>query len=115
GKVVVGVGDIENAIAQYRRAFRLPAPRRQHAAEFDADLAWFEGTPVVLAKGSGANSWLSRRVQQYGDAPVAFILTSVRGVMDGHATDWFGHPFFWMDEAKLGWRLGIEPNVNGRP
>src|SRR5579863_7937693 len=36
GKVVVGVHDLEGAIAQYRRAFNLPAPLRQQDAKFAA-------------------------------------------------------------------------------
>jgi hypothetical protein len=110
GKVVVGVRDLEGAIAQYRRAFGLAAPLRQKDARFAADLAWFEGTPIVLAKGLTDSSWLSRRVRDYGDAPVAFVLTAA-GVITGAAagtSSWFDHSIFWMDDAKLGWRLGVE-------
>ncbi len=107
GKVVIGVHDLDDAIAQYRRAFRLPAPLRQKDAKFGAELAWFEGTPVVLARGLADSSWLSRRVREYGDAPVAFVLTAVKGVI-GSPSEWFDSSIFWMDEAKLGWRLGVE-------
>lgn len=110
GKVVVGVHDMEGAIAQYRKAFRLPAPLRQKDAEFGAELAWFEGTPIVLAKGVGDESWLSRRVREYGDAPSAFVLTGPNGNVGAasRSSNWFGHAVFWMDEVKLGWRLGME-------
>jgi len=108
GKAVVGVHDLEGAIAQYRRAFNLPAPLRQKDAKFDADLAWFEGTPVVLAKGLNDSSWLTGRVREYGDAPVAFVLTAARSIT-GSASTWFGQSIVWMDDAKLGWRLGVEP------
>ena len=77
-RVVIGVQDLEGAIAQYRRAFNLPAPLRQKDAKFGADLAWFEGTPIVLAHGLDDNSWLTRRVREYGDAPCAFVLTATR-------------------------------------
>jgi len=106
-KVVIGVNDLDSAIAQYRKAFGLPAPLRQQDARFGADLAWFEGTPVVLARGLGESSWLSKRVREYGDAPVAFILTAGNGIA-GSASRWFDHSIFWMDDAKLGWRLGVE-------
>ena len=107
GKVVIGVHDLDDAIAQYRRAFQLPAPLRQKDAKFGAELAWFEGTPVVLARGLIDSSWLSRRVRDYGDAPVAFILTAGNG-QTGSSSKWFDSSIFWMDEAKLGWRLGVE-------
>ncbi len=106
-KVVIGVSDLNGAIAQYRQAFKLAAPLRQQDAKFGADLAWFEGTPIVLAQGIDGNSWLSRRVRDYGDAPVSFILTAASGVM-GSPSKWFGHSVFWTDDAKLGWRLGVE-------
>jgi hypothetical protein len=106
GRVVVGVHDLEGAIAQYRKAFQLPAPLRQKDAKFGAELAWFEGTPIVLAQGLGDTSWLSQRVREYGDAPAAFILTAAAGT--GSVSNWFGRSIFWMDDAKLGWRLGVE-------
>jgi hypothetical protein len=107
GKVVIGVHDLEGAIAQYRNAFQLPAPLTQQDPGFGAELAWFEGTPIVLARGLTGNSSLSRRVRQYGDAPYAFILTAASGIV-GSPSRWFGHSIFWMDDAKLGWRLGVE-------
>jgi Glyoxalase-like domain len=112
GKVVVGVHDLEGAIAQYRRAFNLPAPLRQRDPKFAAELAWFEGTPIVLARGLTGDSWLSRRVRDYGDAPVAFILAAGSGIgvvgPASRASQWFDSSIFWMDDAKLGWRLGVE-------
>jgi hypothetical protein len=112
GKVVIGVHDLEDAIAQYRKAFQLPAPLRGKDTKFGADLAWFEGTPIVLARGLTGNSWLSRRVSQYGDAPAAFILTSASGIgvigPQSRTSSWFSHSIVWMDDAKLGWRLGME-------
>jgi hypothetical protein len=79
-------------------------------AKFDAELAWFEGTPVVLARGLSGNSWLSRRVHEYGDAPVAFVLTAASGigVVGSRTSQWFDRSIVWMDDAKLGWRLGVE-------
>jgi hypothetical protein len=105
--VVIGVHDLEGAISQYRKVFRLPAPLRQRDARFGADLAWFEGMQIVLAKGLNDESWLSRRVREYGDAPVAFILTAGGG-MAGSPSKWFGRSIVWADDAKLGWRLGFE-------
>jgi hypothetical protein len=111
GKVVVGVRDLEGAIAQYRKAFSLPMPRREKDAGFEANLAWFEGTPIVLAEGLSESSWLTRRVRVYGDAPVAFVLKATRGLVgSGHLSTWFGHPIFWVNEGQLGWRLGSEMN-----
>lgn len=106
-EVVVGVRDLDAAIALYRRAFQLPEPRRQRAAEFGASLAWFEGTPVVLAQGLGNGSWLVRRLREFGEGPCAFTLQAAGGLVGQGATQWFGFPIFWTNEQELGWRLGL--------
>jgi hypothetical protein len=107
-KVVIGVHDLESAIAEYRKVFQLPAPLRQLDEGFAAELAWFEGTLIVLAQGIDGGSWVSRRVREYGDAPCAFVLKTHGGIL-GSPSRWFGSLIFWADDAKLGWRLGIEP------
>lgn len=107
-KVVVGVRDLDAAIDLYRRAYNLPAPLRQIDEGFGAELAWFEGSPIVLAKGLGAASWLAQRVIAYGDAPCAFILAGSGGPMDATPTRWFDRNVVWANDARLGWRLGFE-------
>ena len=105
-KVVVGVKDLETAIAQYRTAFALPEPRRQTDAHFGARLAWFEHTPFVLAAATGDDSWLARRVREYGDAPCAIVLASETELTGAIASNWFGQAVVWMDPPRLGWHLG---------
>ena len=95
--VVVGVENFTRAIAGYRAAFGLREPRIETDPHFGARLAWFDNTPFVLAEGLGNDSWLSRRVREYGDAPCAIILASETG----SAT------VVWMDTAQLGWHLGV--------
>ena len=108
-RVVVGVRDLGDSVALYRRAYDLPAPRTQRDADFGAELAWFEGTPVILAAALSPNSWLAKRVSQLGNAPCAFVLagSSRAEPRPAHST-WFGKPVSWFDADKLGWRLGVE-------
>lgn len=101
-KVVIGVADIDDAIAQYRRAYNLPAPKRQIDEDFGADLAWFEGTPIVLAQGLGAESWLARRVAGYGAAPCAFILSGIRRT-DGRAAHLMVRPKRHLGQRSKAW------------
>jgi hypothetical protein len=106
GLVVIGVRNLELSVAQYRKAFQLPEPKRQRDEAFGAELAWFEGTPVALAAGLTRDSWLSQRIAHYGDSPCAFVLTTA-GTMTGQKpSNWFGRPIVWMGDAKLGWHLG---------
>jgi len=107
GLVVIGVHNLEGSIAQYRKAFQLPEPKRQRDEEFGADLAWFEGTPVALAAALTPDSWLAHRIAHYGDSPCAFVLTTSSGMIGEKPSNWFGRPLFWMTDAKLGWHLGV--------
>ena len=109
-KVVIGVKNLPDEIAQYRRAFGLPAPRLERNIEFRATMAWFEGTPIVLAQGVDESSWVTRRVREYGEAPVAFVLKAGHAAPEVHskAEHWFSRPVLWLNVKQLGWRLGLE-------
>ncbi|MGA2216283.1 MAG: VOC family protein [Bryobacteraceae bacterium] len=114
-KVVIAVRDLDAAIAKYRQAYWIDPPQRQEDDEFGAKLAWFRGTPVVLAAPlsdkSSAKSWLSDRLERFGEAPAAFILGPRKGsvVIHGTQSKWFGHSVVWADAQQLGWHLGFEP------
>jgi hypothetical protein len=99
-KVVIGVRDLDDAIAHYRRAYGLAEPERQDDTAFGAKLASFPGTPVVLATPISAQSWLTARIDQFGEAPCAFVLGKGNGPVR------FEH-ISWLDPAKIGWRLGM--------
>jgi hypothetical protein len=107
--VVIGVQNLEGAIARYRKAYGLPAPDRQNDATFGAKLAIFAGTPVVLAAPLTSSSWLSARLQRYGDAPCAFVLRATSGVVGVRVSHWVGGPVSWADSDRLGWHLGFQP------
>jgi hypothetical protein len=105
--VVVAVRDLGEAAGKYRAAFGLPEPRKQDDAGFGAHLAWFEGTPVVLASPIG-NGWLAERLKQFGEIPCAFVLGSAGALGDAN---WFGNRIAWIDPAKLsGSRIALTPS-----
>jgi hypothetical protein len=109
-KVVIAVQDIGKSIALYQRAYALAAPLQQQDPEFGAQLAWFKGTPVILAAPL-SGSPLASRVTQFGDAPCAFILKRAAKSNSVHMpihSRWFDQRIAWFDPAKLGWRLGVE-------
>lgn len=109
-KVVIAVRDLDGAIAQFQRAYSLAAPERQDDADFGARLAWFRGTPVVLATPLTSGSWIETRIRRFGDGPSAFVLA--RGKKAAYAvkrgSNWFGKQVAWFDAASLGWYLGEE-------
>jgi hypothetical protein len=107
-KVVIGVSDLDGAIARYQKAYGLPAPERQEDAEFGAKLAWFRGTPVVLAAPLNSSSWLNARLEKYGEAPCAFVLGALGAltIQGRRPSNWFGTPISW---AATEWHLGFQP------
>jgi hypothetical protein len=107
-RVVIAVKDLNAAIALYRRAFSLPAPKQQRDARLGAALAWFPDTPVILAAPVNKQSWLAARIQKFGEAPCAFILGDTGHPRTGN-TIWFDRMVSWFDPDKLdGMQLGVE-------
>jgi hypothetical protein len=109
-KVVLGTRDLDAAVRRFQRAYGLADPRRQDDASFGTKLAWFEGTPVVIAAPLNAQSWLAHRLDQFGEIVCAFVLA--RGTGGKYRTkpggDWFGKRIDWFDPLPAGWRLGLE-------
>ena len=99
-RVVIGVHDLDAAVARYQKAYDLPSSERREDTVLGARLAWFPGTPVVLAAPLAKGSWLSDRLEQYGEAPCAFILGSQQNSRFDKVS--------WFDPAQLGWHLGVE-------
>ena len=107
-KIVIGVRDLDASIAGFQRAYGLPAPQRQDDADFGAKLAWFPGTPVVLAAPLSLQNWLDARIRQFGEMPCAFVLAAAHPIDAHHLAAWFGKHVAWADSARLGWHLGFE-------
>jgi hypothetical protein len=93
-KVYLAVRDLDAAIAEYQREYKLGSPVRTDDTVFGAKLAAFQGTPVVLAAPLG-NSWLAERLERFGEAPCAFVLGRPKPAAK----------ITWLNP---GWRLGIQ-------
>jgi hypothetical protein len=107
--VVIGVRDLDATIALFRKTYGLGAPRKEDHAEFGARLAYFAGTPVMLAAPLDSNSWLTKRLARFGESPVAYLLgtAELSAVATKYSvnneTTWFGRKVAWFDsEAKVG-------------
>ncbi len=88
----------------------MPPPIKQVDQSFQGYLALLGNLPVVLAQPLNARSWLTERIERYGEGPCAFVLAAVNpGRWQGVSKKrWFGAEISWFDEEKLGWRLGFE-------
>jgi catechol 2,3-dioxygenase-like lactoylglutathione lyase family enzyme len=114
-RVVIAVRDLKASIARYRQAYALPEPLTQEDASFGARLASFRGTPAVLAEPLDPQSWVARRILQFGDGPCAFVLGKPEDGAPRRAayqtaakSRWFGVAISWFDSQRLGWHLGFE-------
>jgi hypothetical protein len=112
-RVVIAVRHLDEAVKRFHQAFDVPPPIKQVAPEFGAQLALLGNLPVILAAPLGTDSWLRARLDQFGEGPCAFILgtRSPEHQQAAAKTRWFGIDIGWFDSAKLGWRLGFEPEV----
>jgi Glyoxalase-like domain len=110
GKIVIAVKNLDEAIARYHQAYAVPPPLKQVDKDFGAHLAQLSGAPVILAQPLGADSWLNQRLDRFGEAPCAFLLSAGAGKKFRAASKarWFGAEVEWFDPAALGWRLGVE-------
>ena len=109
-RVVIAVRNLDDAIERYRKAYGVPRPIKQVDKSFEGYLALLGDPPVVLAQPLNAGSWLTERIERFGEGPCAFVLGAVN---PGHfkaasKTRWFGAGISWFDSEKLGWRLGFE-------
>jgi len=109
--VVIAVRDLDASVKRFRQAYGLPEPLKQVDKQFGARLAMFGGTPVLLAQPLTTDTWLSQRIDRFGELPCAFLLAAANPAryQAASSTTWFGRKISWLDAEKLGWRLGFEP------
>ncbi len=110
--VVLGVNNLDAAIALFRKAYGWSDPLTETQKDI-GKLAYFPGEPVILAAPSGGG-WLSEHLAKYGETPVAYLLATrdfaaatKKYKLSGGKT-WFGQKIAWFDAGKLkGVRLGV--------
>lgn len=112
--VVLAVNDLNTGIALFRKAYGWAEPLTEEHSEFEAKLAYFPGEPVILAAPLGGHSWISDRLQKFGESPAAYLLTTqdlnstMKKVRLSGTKNWFGQRVTWFDAKKLnGTRLGV--------
>jgi hypothetical protein len=110
--VVLGVNNLDAAIALFRKAYGWSEPLIENQKEF-GKLAYFPGEPVILADPSGGG-WVADRISKFGEGPVAYLLAtkdfaaaSKKYKLSG-GKPWFAQKIGWFDQAKLkGVHLGV--------
>lgn len=110
--VIIGVNNLDSAIALFRKAYGWSEPLTETQKDF-GKLAYFPGEPVILAAPSGGG-WLADRLGKFGESPVAFLLgtrdfnAAVKKYKLGGTKTWFGQKVGWIDPVRLkGARVGV--------
>jgi hypothetical protein len=112
--VLLGVRDLDASVALFRMAHELEEPRLEPRGDLKMTIAFFPGTPVMLASAWKDDGCLAERIARFGECPVAFLLGT--GDLDaatkryrlGNPDTWFGRRLAWFDESRLrGSRLGV--------
>ncbi|MGA7568249.1 MAG: VOC family protein [Terriglobales bacterium] len=110
--VVLGVSNLDAAIALFRKAYGWADPLVETQKDFGR-MAYFPGEPVILAAPTGGG-WLSEHISKFGESPVAYLLNTsdssaaVKKYRLSGTKTWFGQKVSWFDEHKLkGVRLGV--------
>jgi hypothetical protein len=110
--IVLGVNNLDAAIALFRKAYGWAEPLTETQKDF-GKMAYFPGEPVILVAPSGGG-WLSDRLSKFGESPVAILLNArdfpaaVKKYKLAGTKTWFGQRVAWFDAGKLkGVRLGV--------
>jgi len=107
-RVVLGVRDVDAALALYRQAYGLSGAVRQSDAAFGATLAIPDAAPVIFAEPLTSASWLADRLNQFGESPCAILLepSDPSPYSAADQSRWHNLRIGWFDRDVLGWRLG---------
>jgi hypothetical protein len=114
--VILGVKDLDEATELFQRVYGWSKPQVKDEPEFGATLAWFEGTPVVLATPLTGHAWLSERLSRFNESPCAYLIgtkdfqTACERFDLVQPRAWFGRRVAWFDLEKLG---DVRLAVNG--
>jgi hypothetical protein len=113
-KVILAVKDLSQTAALFQRVYDWPNPAITDKPDFEARLADFAGTPVILATPLGSQSWLADRLARFDESPCAFLVGTHNFEVAQKQYDlsqlspWFDRPVAWFDPARLnGARLGL--------
>ena len=112
--VVLGVRHLEASVARFRRAYELREPRLEPREDLGMTIAFFPGTPVMLACALKDDSGLKERIGRFGECPAACLLgtreldAAIERYRLGNPDVWFERRLAWFDESRLrGTRLGV--------
>ncbi len=105
-QVILGVEDLEAAAILFRKVYGWKEPRRSDRLGNifrDCQLAEFENSPVVIASPDDVDSWLAKRLEQFGSSPCAFLI-GTRSLSDAQTRYGLNDVSKWIDgDRNVAW------------
>lgn len=77
GRVILGVKDLKRTVAMFRKVYDWDEPVKSNIVGGifeNTELAEFQDSPVVVASPTAKESWLTKRLEQFGDCPCSFLI-----------------------------------------
>jgi hypothetical protein len=117
--VVLAVNAVPAISRLFQDVYHWPRPEIARVEQFGAKLAYFPGTPVVLAHPLTDTNWLADRLSRFNDLPCAYLLGSPRfeeacrhfGLINND--QWFGYDIAWFNPDKItGLKLGVIDQIS---
>ncbi|WP_137290433.1 VOC family protein [Natronorubrum halophilum] len=72
--VLLGVAELDRAVAEYERFFGLESDGRWVDDDLGLEVGTFEGSPVIITAPLPENEWLTERLERFGALPWGFLL-----------------------------------------
>ncbi len=112
--VMLGVKNLDAAIALFQKVYGWSSPQVKDDAVFGATLADFGESPLTLAAPLAGHGWLEDRLTRLDESPCAYLIgtvdfeTACRQFDVSRPVAWFGRRAAWFEPDTLnGIRLGI--------
>ncbi len=101
-RVIIAVKDLEDTTKLFRKVYGWKEAAQSENPEgvFNGvRMIEFEDSPVVLASPLNQNSWLGKRLEQFGDSPCSFLIGS-RSIAETQARYHLDNAERWIDGKK---------------
>ena len=105
--VILAVENIVATAALFQSAFGWDFPAEMEDPRFEAKLAHFSGTLVILATPLRSSSVVRARLDRFGQGPVGFLFSGTRTGPSPRTSHWFGQRIVWFQQKSDMNLLGV--------
>ena len=116
--VVIGTSDLDRTTQLFESVFDLSVSRQETDPDQQLELVQYPAESIVLASPTAESSWLTDRLDKFGDGISAFAIgtahfdrsVETRPVSD--RSNWFGRSIGWLDVGPYTGKIGVVGDGN---